>query len=112
MTGEILGGFQQLVMLAVVRLGNEAYGTRIQDELERTVDRAVAISTVYVTMERLERRGYVASWLADPTPIRGGKAKRFYRVTKAGLKALQQSRAELKRMWRGLESQLEPGPPQ
>jgi len=111
MTNEILGGFQQFVMLAVVRLDNEAYGARIQDEIERTVGRPVAISTVYVTMERLERRGYVASWLADPTPTRGGKAKRFYRVTKAGLKALRQSREELRRMWKGLESRLEPSPP-
>jgi DNA-binding PadR family transcriptional regulator len=111
MTNEILGGFQQLVMLAVVRLAEAAYGARIQDELEQTAGRSVSISTVYVTLDRLERRGYVASWLADPTPIRGGKSKRYYRVTKAGLDALRQSREELERMWQGVETSLEAGPP-
>lgn len=111
MTNEVLGGFQQLVMLAVVRLGEDAYGVRIQDELEQTAGRSVSISTVYVTMERLERRGYIASWLADPTPIRGGKSKRYYRVTRAGLRALRQSREELRKMWRGVESKLETRPP-
>ena len=102
-----LGGFQQLVMLAVLRMGDEAYGARIQRELEETAGRSVSISTVYVTMERLERKGLIDSWLADPTPVRGGKSKRFYKLTDTGLQALRESRDELDRMWQGLETHQE-----
>lgn len=98
-----LGPLQQLVMLAAIRLGHEAYGARIQEELERTAGRSIAISTVYVTMERLERARLVESWLGDPTPVRGGKARRFYRVTEAGAEALRVTRDEIDRMWGGLE---------
>ncbi len=102
-TGDSLGGFQQLVMLAALRLGDEAYGARLQEELDRTAGRSVSISTVYVTMERLERRGMVRSWLGDPAPVRGGRAKRFYALTEEGLSALRDAREELGRMWSGLE---------
>ena len=102
-----LGGFQQLVMLAVLRLSDEAHGARIQRQLEETAGRSVSISTVYVTMERLERKGLIDSWLADPTPVRGGKSKRFYKLTETGLHALWQSRDELDRMWEGLETHQE-----
>ncbi len=102
-----LGGFQQLVMLAVLRLADEAYGARMQRELEETAGRSVSISTVYVTMERLERKGLIDSWLADPTPVRGGKSKRFYKLTETGLQALRESRDELDRMWDGLETHQE-----
>lgn len=103
MTQDILGGFQQLVMLAVLRLGADAHGGRIQRELEETVERTVSISTVYVTLDRLDGKGMVRSWLADPTPVRGGKAKRYYAVTEAGLEALQGARNELLRMWDGVD---------
>ncbi len=106
-TQDSLGGFQQLVMLAVLRLDDEAYGARIQRDLEETAGRSVSISTVYVTMERLERKGLIDSWLADPTPVRGGKSKRFYKLSKTGLPALRESRDELDRMWEGLETHHE-----
>ena len=109
MVQDVLGGFQQIVMLAVLRLGEDAYGTRIQQELESTAGRSVAISTIYVTMDRLSRRGFVQSWLADPTPVRGGKAKRYYRLTPDGLRALHASRLELDKMWDGVETKPEPG---
>ena len=99
-----LGPFQQLVMLAVLRLNDEAYGARMQQELEQTAGRSVSIATVYVTMDRLEQRGYVESWLSEPTPVRGGKSKRFYRLTKSGIHALREARDELSRMWKGVES--------
>jgi len=102
-TDDLLGGLQQLVLLAVLRLGNDAYGARIQSELDERAGRAVAISTVYVTLDRLERRGLVRSWLGDPTPVRGGKAKRCYALTAAGKRALRESDATLRRMWAGLE---------
>ena len=101
---DTLGGFQQLVMLAVLRLGDGAYGAAIQDELERRAGRTVAIATVYVTLARLEQRGLVESWLADPTPVRGGRAKRLYLVTAEGRERLDGARAELERMWEGIEA--------
>ncbi len=106
-----LGGFQQLVMLAVLRLADAAYGSTIQRELEQTAGRSVSIATVYVTMERLEKKGLVDSWLADPTPVRGGRAKRFYRLTEDGLRILGDTRDELGRMWAGVEKQLKVGSP-
>jgi len=102
--GETLGDLQQLALLAALRLGADGYGAEIQQELERTAGRAVTLSTVYVTMERLERRGYVRSWLGDATPVRGGKPKRYYALTAPGLAALRQAHEEMTRMWRGLES--------
>ena len=104
MSHDILGGFQQLVMLAVLRLGDDAYGAQIQLELDETAGHSVSISTVYVTMERLERKGLVASWLADPTPVRGGRSKRFYQLTDQGVVALQRARDALDKMWDGLEA--------
>ena len=96
-----LGAFQQIVMLAVLRLDDDAYGARIQEELEETADRRVTISTVYVTLDRLEGRGLVRSWLGASTPVRGGKSRRFYEVTPAGVRALRDSREVLNRMWAG-----------
>jgi len=103
-TADGLGPFQQLVMLAVLRLEGAAYGARIQREIEETAGRSVSIATVYVTMERLEQRGFVESRLADPTPVRGGKSKRYYTLTPSGLDALREARDEMNRMWEGVES--------
>jgi PadR family transcriptional regulator len=110
MSHEILGGFQQLVMLAVLRLGDDAYGARVQQELEETAGRSVSISTVYVTLERLERKGHVSSWLADPTPVRGGRSKRYYALTPDGLAALNEARDALARMWAGVAPSGRSGP--
>lgn len=98
-------------MLAVLRLADAAYGYEIQRELEETAGRSVSIATVYVTMERLEKKGLVDSWLADPTPVRGGRGKRFYRLTEDGLRVLGDTRDELSRMWAGVEKQLKVGSP-
>lgn len=106
MSQDALGGFQQLVMLAVLRLGDGAYGAAIQRDLEETAGRRVSISTIYVTLDRLDRKGMVRSWLADPTPVRGGKAKRYYGLTDAGLRALHGARDELLRMWDGVDAGL------
>lgn len=111
MTQESLGGLQQLAMLAVLKLGEDAYGATVQRELEETAGRSVAISTVYVTMERLERKGFVSSRLGDPTPVRGGRAKRIYAVTADGLQALKSSRRELDRMWQAVEAHPDLGSP-
>lgn len=100
----VLGPLQQFALLATLRLGEEAYGAAIQTELERVTGRRVSIATVYVTMERLVAAGLARTWLGDPTPIRGGKARRHYAVTSRGARALERTRSELARAWAGLES--------
>ena len=99
-----LGQFQQLVMLAVLRTGNDAYGACLQEELEDRADRRVTISTIYVTLDRLEGRGFVRSWKGASTPVRGGKARRFYEVTPRGFAALRESQDALDRMWEGVDA--------
>lgn len=102
-SNETLGGFQLLSLLAVLRLGSDAHPARIQEELEETARRTVTISTVYVTMERLRKKGLVRSWLGEPQPVRGGRAKRFYELTELGLSSVREARQELDRMWVGLD---------
>lgn len=103
-TQEALGGFQQLVLLAVLRLGDDAYGAEIQRDIEETAGRSVSISTIYVTLERLQKRGLVSSWMGEPTRVRGGRSKRFYELTEDGREALHTARRQLERMWRGVET--------
>lgn len=99
---EHLGELEQLVMLAVLRLDEGAYGAAIQRELAQRARRQVSLGTIYVTLTRLEAKGLVRSWLGEPTPARGGKAKRFFAVERAGLAALRAARDSLARMWDGL----------
>ena len=103
-----LSELEQLVMLAVAALGEDAYGARIRQALERRAKRKVSIATIYVALSRLERAGYVSSWLADPTPVRGGKGKRFYRVRPEGAAALNRARAVMDGMWRDAGPGLDP----
>ena len=100
--------FEQLVLLSVLRLGQEAHGSAIRADLEETAHRSVAVATIYVALSRLEQRGFVRSWMADPTPVRGGKAKKYYEVEKEGRRALREGKATLERMWSGVSSALEP----
>ena len=90
-----LGEFEQLVLLAVMRLEGEAYAVPIRQEIENRTSRTVARGALYVTLDRLEEKGYLKSWLADATAERGGRAKRFYEVKPAGAKALEYSWAAL-----------------
>ena len=106
MTHQGLGEFEQLVLLAIVHLPGEAYGTPIVEEIERRTGRAPARAAVYVTLRRLEEKGMVASWMGESTGERGGKARRYVRVTRAGLESLRASRKALDSMWRGLDSDL------
>jgi DNA-binding PadR family transcriptional regulator len=98
-----LGEFEMLVLLAVLRLKGDAYGVTILREIEERAGRVVARGALYVTLDRLEQKGYLRSRLADPSPERGGRAKRFYRVERAGIAALQDSRAAISGLWHGLE---------
>jgi len=102
--GHVLSELEQLALLALIRLGTDAYGPNIQRELEVTAGRTLSIATIYVTLVRLEKRGFVSSWRSDPEPVRGGKAKRYFAVTPAGTKVLNRSRAVMNRMWNGIEA--------
>ena len=102
----LLGEFEQVVLLAVLRLGDNAYGVTILREIQRQAARTVSRGAVYVTLDRLERKKLVASRLADPTPERGGRAKRYFRVQPAGIAALRDSRRALARLSEGLEPVL------
>ena len=88
-----LGRFDHLLLLAVLRLGDEAYGMTIRRELAEGTGREIAAGAIYTALARLETRGYVRSHLGEPTPERGGRAKRFYRVRPAGAKALERAEA-------------------
>ena len=101
-----LGDLEELVLLGVLRLGENAYGASIRSELEARGGRSVAVGTVYVTLIRLEEKGLVTSWLADATAVRGGKSKRHFRLVGPGVQALQEERATMERMWDGLEERL------
>src|ERR1700754_3750682 len=86
-----LGEFEQLALLAVCRLGKEAYGTTIREAIELATERSISIGALYTTLDRLESKGYVNSELGEPTPERGGRAKRYFTVTGAGVGALKRS---------------------
>lgn len=101
--GDYLGEFEQIVMLAVARLDDGAYGMAILDEITERTGSDVAVASVYACLDRLERRGYVESEVGDPTPERGGRAKKFFRLQPAGLYALERARDALDALWDGLE---------
>lgn len=103
MTRGFHGEFEQLVLLAVIRLGDEAYGTTIRREIEGRTDRRVTVGALYTALDRLERKGFLRARLGDPTPQRGGRAKRFYRVSIAGRAELARARIALASMWDGVE---------
>jgi len=100
--GDGLGEFEQLVLLALVRLGDEAYGVTVHEQLERRAGREVALGAVYKTLARLEAKKLVAARLGEPTAERGGRRKRYYNVTAQGRRALAKSLAAIQRMTAGL----------
>ena len=104
---ESLGEFEQLVLLAILRRGRDAYGVTIREEIESRTGRRASRAAIYVTLRRLEKRDYVSSRLADPTPERGGRAKRYFRVTRKAVRDLRASRVDLLSMWDGIEPVLE-----
>jgi DNA-binding PadR family transcriptional regulator len=95
-----LGQFEQLVLTAILTLREDAYGVTIHSKVQELArPRSVSLGAVYVTLDRLEDKGLVASWLSDPTPERGGRAKRCYRLEGLGERALQESAVTAKRIW-------------
>jgi DNA-binding PadR family transcriptional regulator len=103
----ILGEFEQLVLLAVLRLGDDAYGAAITEEIESQGGREVSVSAVHTTLDRLAAKGLVRTWMGEPSPARGGKRKRHFEVRPAGLRALKASYRSLRGLARGLEHLLE-----
>ena len=98
----MLGELEQIVMLAVLRVGDDAYGVPILDEIQRETGRELALATVYKTLSRLEEKGLVTSRVGEPTPQRGGRRKRYYAVTAAGMRDLRASVHAIERMVAGL----------
>jgi DNA-binding PadR family transcriptional regulator len=104
----VLTEFELLVMLAVLRLGEAAYPLAIGDAIEKKTGRKAARGAVLVTLERLEHKGLLTSWYGDPTPVRGGRAKRFFRPKPTAIRAVRASLDRIDTMTAGLESVLRP----
>lgn len=104
---EALGEFEQMVLLAVLRGGDQPYGVTVFEELQRHSARRVARGAVYMTLDRLETKGLLTSSLSPPTAERGGRARRCYRVTRTATQALRAARRTLLGLWDGLEPVLE-----
>ena len=98
----MLGEFEQLVLLAVLRLGDEAYGVPVLAEIERATGRSPTLATVHTTLSRLEAKGLVVSRLGAPTPQRGGRRKRYFTVTLAGKRAVREAIGAIRRLAQGL----------
>ncbi len=99
MKGERLGEFEELVLLAVRRLGDDAHGSNVQAVLADSADREVTLGAIYAALDRSQRKGLADSWLGEPTAQRGGRAKRHYSVTDEGEAALRESRLIRERLW-------------
>jgi DNA-binding PadR family transcriptional regulator len=97
-----LGAFEQAVLLMIVRLGDEAYGRAILNELQVRLGRDVAAGAAHATLERLQQKGLIGSRLGSGTPIRAGRPRRYYRLHPAGRRALNDARAAAQNLWRGL----------
>jgi PadR family transcriptional regulator PadR len=99
-----LGEFEQMLLLAALRLGDEAYGAAISQELEERVGRRVSRGAIYVTLDRLEAKGLVGSRMSASRPERGGRPRRMIAITPAGIDALRESRNALETLWSGVEA--------
>ena len=106
---ELLGSLEQIVLLAALRLGEDAYGMTVRREIETRAGRDISIGAVYATLERLESKGLVTSFKGEPTAKRGGRAKKYFRVTGAGERALRKSQEVVRKMSAGLTGSLEVG---
>lgn len=102
-----LGEFEQLVLVALLRLGADAYGATVRREIEDRANRELSIAAVYTTLERLERKGFVRSRIGEPTPQRGGRRRKYFDLLPPGARALQAAHKAYTRMTEGLERELE-----
>jgi DNA-binding PadR family transcriptional regulator len=102
MSRESLGHFELLVLLALLRQGDEAYGVPIARDIEQSTGKPVILASVYNTLERLEEKGLIRSSVGKPTPERGGRAKRYFSITTAGLRDVRAAKKALTILWRGI----------
>ena len=100
---DFLGEFEHIIVLALLRLADRAYGVTVRQEIEFRIKREVSIGAVYATLDRLEAKGYVKSHLGEPTPERGGRSKRFFHVTAKGVAAVNRTQRALQSMTEGLD---------
>jgi DNA-binding PadR family transcriptional regulator len=100
---DYLGEFEHIVILALLRLSDRAYGVTVRQELEARTGREVSIGAVYATLDRLEAKGYVKSLVGEPTPERGGRSKRFFRVTANGISAVNRTHRAVHNLTEGLD---------
>jgi DNA-binding PadR family transcriptional regulator len=102
MSRESLGHFELLVLLALLRHGDEAYGVPVARAIEEGTGKPVILASVYNTLERLEQKGLVRSAVGQPTPERGGRAKRYFTITTNGLREVRAAKKALTSLWRGI----------
>jgi PadR family transcriptional regulator PadR len=102
-----LGEFELMLLLTLIRLGDDAYGVPLSRELALRRGREVSVGSVYAALDRLELKGLVKSTLGESTPERGGRAKRYFRVTEQGLRSVQETRRVLTKLWRSLPAGTE-----
>jgi PadR family transcriptional regulator len=100
--GDYVGEFEHIVLLALLRIGSQAYGVTVRQEIQLRTKRDVSLGAVYATLDRLEAKGYVRSHRGDPTPERGGRSKRFFRVSARGVAAVNRTQQVLQSMTEGL----------
>lgn len=105
--GELLGSLEHIVLLALVRLKSNAYGMTVRREIEERTGRNISIGAVYTTLERLQAKGYVSSFVGEPTAVRGGRAKRLFRIEADGEGALRASQEAIRKMTIGLRNRWE-----
>ena len=103
---ELLTKLEEMVLIAVLRLKNKAYGISVYKHIVDLTGKEVSVSSVYFPLERLVRKGYLQTLMGEPTSKRGGMSKRFYRLTKAGIKVLQENRSLYETAWRGVSDML------
>lgn len=97
-----LGEFELMILLTIIRIGDEAYGVPLSRELELLRGRRVSVGSVYAALDRLETKGLIASSLGEATPERGGRAKRYFRITEQGLSSVRETRTVLSKLWKSL----------
>jgi PadR family transcriptional regulator PadR len=100
---EYLGHFEEIVLLAILQLGAGAYGAKIRQKVSEATERDVSIGAIYATLDRIERKGFIASWQGEATPERGGRAKRYFKVKGAGMQALNDTNARRNKLTAGLD---------
>lgn len=106
MKGTHLGEFEEIVLLSAAILADDAYGNSIKEEIKKRMGRNPSIGALHASLQRLEEKGYLESWEGETTPERGGRRKRYYKVTKAGVKAIQQVKELRDSMWKSVPGVL------